>query len=143
MNIERKTAWIFGINAVINWFVSVRGIVDPVGWVTAFGGDSPDYLFLFRLWSGFIFMFGWMFWEVSRNVNRKAALIKYNWIEKTITATCVTLGFLSHEVPMRVMVLITFTNWLWIPLILYCDIAVHRNVRSNACSEVKNENTNS
>ncbi len=131
MNIEKKTAWIFGVNAIINWIVSVRGIVDPVGWVTSFGGASPDYPFLFRLWSGFIFMFGWMFWEVSRNVTKKAALIKYNWIEKTITATCVTMGFLAQEVPTKVMVLIFLTNWLWIPLILYCDVAVHRSMNSN------------
>jgi len=33
-----------------------------------------------------------MFWEVNRDVRGKAALLKYNCIEKTITATAITYG---------------------------------------------------
>lgn len=126
MKIEKLTATVFKVNACINWIVSIRGIIDPGGWVAGFGGAPPNYPFLFRLWSGFIFMFGCMFWEVGRDVRNKTALIKYNWIEKSITATCVTLGFLMREVPAAAMWLITFTNWLWIPLILYCDVSMRR-----------------
>ena len=52
-----------------------------------------------------------MFWGVSRNVAGKAALIKYNWIEKTITAVAITLGYLHGDIPQRLMILIVFTNW--------------------------------
>jgi hypothetical protein len=34
MTIEGKGRWLFGVNAVINWVVSVRRIVDPAGFQT-------------------------------------------------------------------------------------------------------------
>ena len=122
MTIEQRGRWLFGVNAIINWLISIRGIVDPVGLAAAFGGTAPNYPFLLRLWTGFVFMFGCMFWEVSRNPAAKHALAKYNWIEKTITATAVTIGYFSGQVPPRLMILIVLTNWLWIPLILAYDI---------------------
>ncbi len=129
MVIERVGKWLFGVNAVINWVISVRGIVDPMGMAATFGGPVPNYAFMLRLWSGFVFMFGCMFWEVSRNPRTKHALAKYNWIEKTITATAVTAGFLMGEVPFRLMILIVLTNWLWIPFILAYDIAQRKELR--------------
>jgi hypothetical protein len=124
VTLERQARLLFAANAVINWVVSVRGIVDPAGMAALFGGAPPDYPFMLRLWSAFVFMFGCMFWETSRDIARKAALMKYNWIEKSITATAVTLGFLQGEAPLRLMVLIVLTNWLWIPFILYYDVAI-------------------
>ncbi len=126
LNLDRQVTWLFRINAVINVTLAVRGIVDPAGMTAAFGGPAPNYPFLVRLWSGLVLMFGIMFWEISRDVRGKSALIKYNWIEKTITAGAVTLGFLAGDVPDRLMVLIVFTNWLWIPVIFAYDIRLRR-----------------
>ena len=56
----------------------------------------------------------------------KAELIKFNWIEKTITAFAITLGYVLGDIPKRLMLLIAFTNWLWIPLIVWADIAARR-----------------
>lgn len=126
MTIEDKGRWLFGVNAVINWIVSIRGIVDPVGMAIAFGGATPNYPFMLRLWSAFVFMFGCMFWEVSRHPVTKHSLAKYNWIEKTITASAVTLGYFAGQAPPRLMILIVLTNWLWIPLILAYDIVQGR-----------------
>ena len=80
MTVERVGKWLFGLNAVINWVISVRGIIDPAGMAMSFGGPVANYPFMLRLWSGFIFMFGCMFWEVSRDPRGKHALAKYNWI---------------------------------------------------------------
>ena len=129
MTIEDKGRWLFGVNAVINWIVSVRGIVDPVGMAIAFGGATPNYPFMLRLWSAFVFMFGCMFWEVSRHPVTKHSLAKYNWIEKTITASAVTLGYFAGQAPPRLMILIVLTNWLWIPLILAYDIVQGRALK--------------
>ena len=129
MTIEDKGRWLFGVNAVINWIVSIRGIVDPVGMAIAFGGAAPNYPFMLRLWSAFVFMFGCMFWEVSRHPVTKHSLAKYNWIEKTITASAVTLGYFAGQAPPRLMILIVLTNWLWIPLILAYDIAQGRALK--------------
>jgi hypothetical protein len=114
-------------NALENWTLSVRGILDPLGAAAAYGGVEPNYPSLIRLWQGFVFMFGCMFWEVSRDVAGKAALIKYNWIEKTITAAVLTLGYLQGDIPQRLAMLIVFTNWLWIPFIVWADVAVGRS----------------
>ena len=129
MTIEDKGRWLFGVNAVINWIVSIRGIVDPVGMAIAFGGAAPNYPFMLRLWSAFVFMFGCMFWEVSRHPVTKHSLAKYNWIEKTITASAVTTGYLAGQAPPRLMILIVLTNWLWIPLILAYDIVQGRALK--------------
>jgi hypothetical protein len=128
MTLERKIKWLFAVNAVINWAVSVRGIIDPAGMAEALGGPVPNYQFAIRLWSAFVFMFGCMFWEVSRDVTGKAALIKYNWIEKTLTASAVTLGFYMGEAPGALMIMIILTNWLWIPFIYTFDIQLRRKL---------------
>lgn len=129
MTIEDKGRWLFGVNAIINWVISIRGIVDPVGMAAGFGGAIPNYPFMLRLWTGFVFMFGCMFWEVSRRPAAKHSLAKYNWIEKTITASTVTIGYFTGQAPPRLMILIVLTNWLWIPLILAYDIAQGRALK--------------
>ena len=129
MTIEDKGRWLFGVNAVINWVVSIRGIIDPIGMALAFGGAAPNYPFMLRLWSAFVFMFGCMFWEVSSHPVTKHSLAKYNWIEKTITASAVTLGYFAGQAPPRLMILIVLTNWLWIPLILAFDIVHGRALK--------------
>jgi hypothetical protein len=124
----RNVRLLFLANAVINWTVSLPGIIDPLRAAASFGGVEPNYPSVIRLWQGFVFMFGCLFWEVSRDVRGKAALIKYNWIEKSITALAITLGFAVGDIPPRLMILIVFTNWLWIPFIVWADVAVrHAN----------------
>ena len=135
MTIEDKGRCLFGVNAVINWVISIRGIVDPVGMAIAFGGAAPNYPFVLRLWSAFVFMFGCMFWEVSRHPVTKHSLAKYNWIEKTITASAVTIGYFAGQAPPRLMILIVLTNWLWIPLILAYDIVQGRALRLRRAEE--------
>lgn len=130
--LDQQAAWAFRACAVINLALSARGIIDPNGMAAAFGGPAPNYPFLIRLWSGLVLMFGVMFWETSRDVRGKAVLIKYNWIEKTITATAVTLGYLAGDAPARLLLLIVFTNWLWIPVILSLDLRIRRDLRSRA-----------
>src|SRR5215469_10455112 len=135
LSFEQRIAWLFCLNALLNIALSIRGIIDPTGMTAAFGGPVPNYVFLVRLWSGLIFMFGLMFWETSRNVRKKAVLIKYNWIEKTITASAVTFGFVAGQVPSGLMLLIVVTNWIWIPLILYADLRLQREMHARADRE--------
>jgi len=132
MTLERQARLLCRINAVINWTLSPRGVVDPVGMATAFGGVPPNYPFVIRLWSAFVFMFGCMFWEISRDMQRKRALIKYSWIEKSVTAISVTLGFFGGSAPAAVFVLVIFTDWLWIPIFAYYDVQVRRRTASAA-----------
>jgi hypothetical protein len=130
--VDQQARWVFRANAVTNLLLAARGIVDPGGMAAAFGEPAPNYPFLIRLWSGLVLMFGLMFWETSRDVRGKAALIKYNWAEKAITATAVTLGYAGGDVSAKLMLLIVFTNWLWIPVVLYCDLRLRRELRSRS-----------
>jgi hypothetical protein len=134
MTLDQQISWLFRINAAINWTLALRGIFAPESWATFFGGPVPNYPFIVRLWSAFVFMFGCMFWEVSRDMRVKAALIKYNWIEKTITALAVTLGYFAGQAPARLMILIVLTNWLWIPFLFYYDLALRRAMRTAGAS---------
>jgi hypothetical protein len=130
VTVERQAQLLCRINAIINWTLAPRGIVSPAAMAAAFGGMPPNYPFVIRLWSAFVFMFGCMFWETGRDVRAKAALLKYNWIEKSITALAVTLGYVAGEAPPRLMLLIVLTNWLWIPAIVYYDFALRRTIRA-------------
>jgi hypothetical protein len=73
-----------------------------------------------------------MFWEVSRDPSGKHALAKYNWIEKSLTATAVTIGYFAGQAPLRLMIMIVFTNWLWIPVIVAYDIAQGNRLQERA-----------
>ena len=128
MTVDKQAQWLCRITAVINWTVSVPGIVDPTGVAAAYGG-RVNYPFLVRLINGWVFMFGCMFWETGRDVAAKSVLLKYNWIEKSVVATTVTLAYLVGEAPPRLMLSIFLTNWLWIPVIIHYDVAVRRLVR--------------
>jgi hypothetical protein len=132
VTIERRVSILFTASAVVNWLVSVPGIINPVAVATTLGGPAPNYLSIVRLWQGLVFMFGWLFWEASRDVRAKVALLKYNWIEKTITATAITLGYVVGELPGRLMIVITVTNWLWIPFIVWGDLAMRRLTEDGA-----------
>jgi hypothetical protein len=131
MNTEKHAQWLCRITAIINWSISIPAIVNPVG-VAAFYGARVNYPFLVRLINGWVFMFGCMFWETGRELRRKSVLFKYNWIEKSIVATVVTAAYFAGEAPARLMISVILTNWLWIPVILYYDVAVRRLMRSDA-----------
>lgn len=126
MDTERWATWLFRANAVINWVLAVRMIAEPLSMSLIFGGPPPNYPFIVRLWGRFVFMFGCMFWEVSRDVYAKHALVKYNWIEKTITGSAVAVGWAAGEAPAALMALIVMTNWVWIPVLIHVDLALGR-----------------
>jgi len=128
MTLERLGVRMFTINAFINWTLALPGIIAPGATAARYGVGDLDMPFLIRLWTGLVFMFGIMFWETSRDLRGRQSLVKYNWIEKTITATAVTIGFAAGEVPGRLLLLIVMTNWLWIPGLLAFDIAWRRRV---------------
>jgi hypothetical protein len=118
--------WIFRLGAISNWLVAVGGIINPTMVAEAVNITPSNNPFLVRIWTGMVFMFGAMFWEISRDMRGKRHLIKYAWIEKCVTSVSVTLGYLSGNVPAVMFVLILFTDYLWIPLFIYYDLKMRR-----------------
>ena len=119
----------FRIAAIVNWLVAIGGIIDPTAVAVTFHITPPNYPFLVRIWTGMVFMFGAMFWEISRDPAGRHRLIKYGWIEKSVTATSVTIGYATGEVPFLMFGLILFTDYFWIAVFLYYDLAIRRNSR--------------
>lgn len=128
--------WIFRLGAVSNWLVAVGGIISPTMVAEAVHITPPNYPFLVRIWTGMVFMFGAMFWEISRDMSARRHLIKYAWIEKCVTAASVTIGYLGGNVPGSMFVLILFTDYLWIPLFFYYDLKMRRAAANQNGPEV-------
>jgi len=124
LNINLNGALVFRIGAIVNWLVAIGGFIDPT-WVAHTSGIVPaNYPFLVRIWTGMVIMFGAMFWEISSDMDGKRHLIKYAWIEKSITALSVTIGYVSGRAPGKIIILIIFTDYVWIPVFLYYDCLV-------------------
>lgn len=62
---EKCVAWLFLSNAVINWVISIPGMLSPEFAAATFGGPAPNHPSVVRLWQGVVFMFGWVFLEAG------------------------------------------------------------------------------
>lgn len=123
---DHRAKTVFRVAAVVNWLVAIGGFVSP-DLVSSLAGVPPsNYPFLVRIWTGMVIMFGAMFWEISNDLIRKRSLIKYAWIEKSVTAFSVTVGFATGNVPLIMFVLILFTDYLWIPIFIYFQRKANR-----------------
>jgi len=129
---EKYASWLSKINALINRTLSIRAIVDPVGMTAPFGGVASNYPSSFAFRPGSFSCAVACFVETGCNIRGKRALIKYNWIAKSIVAISTTLGYFSGDVTVRLMALIILTNWVWIPFILYFDLAIRKPAKSHA-----------
>jgi hypothetical protein len=130
-------ALVFRIGAIVNWLVAIGGFIDPT-WIAQTAGIPPaNYPFLVRIWTGMVIMFGAMFWEISSDMDSKRHLIKYAWIEKSITALSVTIGYLSGRAPGEIIILIIFTDYVWIPVFLYYDWLVSSRARRQHTEELE------
>lgn len=114
----------FRIAAIVNWLVSIGGIIDPAAVANTFHITAPNYPFLVRIWTGMVFMFGAMFWEISRDPAGRRRLIKYGWIEKSVTAISVSIAYATGEVPFLMYGLILFTDYFWIAVFIYYDLSL-------------------
>lgn len=126
MSLDSKTGWWLRADAAISWILALPGLVDPAGVATFFGAEEPTYSFLVRLWSGLLFLSGCASWEAGRQVGARAILLKYLWIEKAIVGLTVLVGHLAGEAPPSLMGLVMLTNLLWVPPLLYSDLALRR-----------------
>ncbi len=125
-------AWIsrvFYAGAVINWVVTAGTIVDPVKAAGLFGIEAPNYPFMARAWAGMAFLFGFMFVEIARDPFRKRAMIRYAWLEKLVSASSVTIGFLSGDAPAVLFAVICLADWAFIPFFIQAGRALRAEAR--------------
>jgi hypothetical protein len=131
---------VFRLGALVNWAVTAPAIAAPAHAACLLGLAPIDerLLFLLRIWAGMAFLWGCMFWEISRDLRARKHMIKYTWIEKSITAISVTHALRNYCAAgaliqcirseyARCFLLVVFTDWLWIPLFLYYDAITRGN----------------
>jgi len=90
---------IYKIAAISNFVVTLPAFVAYDRSVSLFATVRPNYPFLVWIWAGMAFLWGVMFWEISTDLVRHAAMIKYSWLEKSITSTSVLIAYFSNNVP--------------------------------------------
>jgi hypothetical protein len=113
---------VFKAGAISNWIVALPAIIDPGGAAEMLGLDGMHYFYLMRIWAGMAFLWGVMFWEISRSLDAHKPMIKYAWLEKCVTTVCVALGYAYGRVEGPLLgLMILYTDVFWIVLFLYYD----------------------
>jgi hypothetical protein len=124
MDTMRVGSWIYRIGAVSNFVVTIPAFVVYEDYVSLFTVEPPRYPFLVWIWSGMAFLWGVMFWDVSRDLVGKRAMLKYTYLEKAVTSASVVVAFLMGDVPRQFLLGVAFTDIIWIPLFAWVHIRV-------------------
>jgi hypothetical protein len=122
---------IYRLGAISNFVVTIPAFVVYDRYVRLFSVASPRYPFLVWIWSGMAFLWGVMFWEISRDLLAKHAMIKYTYLEKAVTSTSVVVAYLWGNVPARFLLGIIITDIVWIPIFIWIHWVVASARKSN------------
>lgn len=125
-SVVERSSLLYRIAAISNFVVTIPAFVAYDTYVGAFTDQPPDYPFLVWIWSGMAFLWGVMFWEISRDPLRRYEMIKYSYIEKGVTSVSVVVAYALGDVPSRFLLGIVFTDIVWIPLFAYAHFRLAR-----------------
>ena len=117
---------IYKLAAISNFLVTVPAFVAYDRSVALFAPVRPNYPFLVWIWAGMAFLWGVMFWEISRNLVDALPMIKYSYLEKAVTSTSVLIAYFSNNVPGAFLAAIALTDMIWIPLFIWVHLTVVR-----------------
>jgi hypothetical protein len=109
---------IYKIAAISNFIVTLPAFIMYEIYVSMMAPIPPIYPFLVWIWCGMAFLWGIMFWEISTDLKQKYSLIKYSYLEKSITSICVLIAYLTGNVPLGFFIMIIFTDIVWIPIFI-------------------------
>jgi len=129
---QRAATVIYKLAATSNFLATIPAFVAYDRSVALFATTRPNYPFLVWIWAGMAFLWGVMFWEISRNPVRASPMIKYSWLEKGVTSTSVLIAYLSGNVPTAFLVAIAFTDMIWIPLFIWIHVMMVRAANMTA-----------
>lgn len=124
--ILKTESTIYKVAAISNFLATVPAFIAYDRSVALFAPAPPNYPFLVWIWAGMAFLWGVMFWEISRDIRRAAPMIKYSYLEKAITSASVLIAYLSKNVPATFVVAIAFTDMIWIPIFIWIHVTVAR-----------------
>lgn len=113
-----RARWTYGVGGVLNFLVTLPAFLAYNTYVGVFRSAHPNYPFLVWIWAGMAFLWGVSFLEIARDPMQAYPLVKYSWLEKSITSASVIIAFLIGDVPGRFLVTICVTDVIWIPLFI-------------------------
>lgn len=116
--------WVYRLAAISNFIVTIPAFVAYDFYVGQFTDVAPRYPFLVWIWSGMAFLWGVMFWEISRDVVGRYPMIKYSYLEKAVTSTSVVVGYITQDLPTSFLAGVVFTDIIWIPLFVAVQVKV-------------------
>jgi hypothetical protein len=119
-----RARWIYGIGGVSNFVVTLPAFFAYHRYVDQFTTTRPNYPFLVWIWAGMAFLWGISFLEIAGNAMQAYPLVKYSWLEKSITSASVIIAFVIGDVPGRFLVAICITDVIWIPLFISVHIGL-------------------
>ena len=119
---KKRVTRLYQAAAISNFLVTVPAFIAYRRYIDSFFSEKPNYPFLVHIWSGMAFLWGVMFWEISKDPVKKQPLVKYSYLEKAVTsASVVTAVALNNRqkntrLPLRVLGGVILTDIVWIPL---------------------------
>jgi len=119
---RRRVARLYRSAAISNFLVTVPAFVAYREYIDSFFSEKPNYPFLVHIWSGMAFLWGVMFWEISKDPLEKQPLVKYSYLEKAVTSASVVAAVALNnkqkctKLPLRVLAGVSLTDIVWIPL---------------------------
>jgi hypothetical protein len=118
-----RAAALSNVVATVPAFVAYDQVVKQLA------DERPNYPFLVRIWAGMAFLWGVMFWEISRDPAGRYPMLKYTWLEKMVTSGAVTVAWRSREVPNRFMASVVVTDVVWIPVFWVLQVRLRRAIK--------------
>lgn len=119
--IDDARRW-YRLAALSNLVVSLPAFVAYDRAVRLLADEKPRYPFLVRIWAGMALLWGVMFWEISSDPVARRSMIKYSWLEKSVTSAAVTSAWRSGNVPTRFMASIVVSDVIWIPVFVVLQL---------------------
>lgn len=116
--------------AISNFVVTVPAFLSYKHYVDMFLDKRPNYRFLVWIWSGMAFLWGVSFLEISRDPERAYPLVKYSWLEKSVTSASAITAFSNGEVPGRFIAGVFVTDVMWIPAFMWAHAGLARELRA-------------
>jgi hypothetical protein len=127
----RRARRLYKTAAISNFVVTIPAFLWYRRYVDLFLPRRPNYRFLVWIWSGMAFLWGVSFLEIARDPENAFPLVKYSWLEKSVTSASAIAAFSSGEVPGRFLAGVFITDVVWIPFFMRTHVELARELRAN------------
>ena len=112
----------FRAAAILNWSTCLPNFLFPALMADIIGVPPVNYAYVPRAFAGLGIVFGFIYFEISRDPLRNRNLIKWGWIAKSVSFITVFHGYLIGEAYPLVLAFFVIEDLIWVPSFIYYDI---------------------